>query len=117
MGRRGGDAWFRCFLALEGHPLRPDARIQHFPARVQGAPGGSLGGSSGGVVLGIWAGFRVFLSDGASEYTCGWVAPRELAMGEALHLEAQPSPRGCIRPVSNGTTHCPSSKSVSRCRV
>ena len=43
----------------------------------------------------------------------GW-AQRELAMGEALHLEAQPSPRGCIRPLSNGTTHCPSSKGGSR---
>ena len=47
-----------------------------------------------------------------SEYTCGWVAQRKLAMGEALHLEAQPSPRGCIRPLSNGTTHF---HPVSRC--
>ena len=45
----------------------------------------------------------MFLSDGVSEYTCRWVAQRKLAMGEALHLEAQPSPRGCIRPLSNGT--------------
>ena len=28
-------------------------------------------------------------------------------------MGAQPSPRGCIRPLSNGTTHCPSSKGVS----
>ena len=75
--------------------------------------GGSPGGSLGGVVLGIWA---VFLSDGVSEYTCGWVAQRKLAMGEDLHLEAQPSLRGCIRPLSNGTTHCLSSKGVSPCR-
>ena len=59
----------------------------------------------------------MFLLDGVSEYTYGWVAQRKLAMGEALHLEAQPNPRGCIRPLSNGTTHCPSSKGVSRCRV
>ena len=31
--------------------------------------------------------------------------------------KARLSPRGCIRLFSNGSTHCPSSKGVSRCRV
>ena len=68
-------------------PPRADTRIQHFRAGVQGASGGSLGRSPG--------------------------APRS----EAMEVEAQPSPKGCIRPLSNATTHCPSSKGVSRCRV
>ena len=50
-------AGFSRFFALEGHPPRPDARIQHFRAGVQGAPGGSLGGPGPETpVLGIWVG-------------------------------------------------------------
>ena len=47
----------------------------------------------------------MFLSDGVSEYTCGWVAQRELAMGEALHLEAQLSPRSCNSTMAPSIVH------------
>ena len=52
-------------------------------------------------------GFRVFLSDGVSEYSESW--PCTWRHRQALGA--------VIRPLSNGTTHCPSSKGVSRCRV
>ena len=61
-GARGAEAEqcgqiaFRVFLALEGHPPRADARIQHFRAGVQGGSGGSLGGFLGRPVPGIWSG-------------------------------------------------------------
>ena len=70
------------------------------PGKGQGEPGWARGGPQGqGGARGVSG--VVFFS-------------RFLALG-ALHLEAQPSSRGCIRPLSNGTTHCPSSKGVSRC--
>ena len=79
--------------------------------------GGGGGGEGGGQFLGIWVGGLgcSYQMEYRSIPVAGW--PSELAMGEALHLEAQPSPRGCIRPLSYGTTHCPYRKGVSRCRV
>ena len=107
-GRAGGAG--RCFFAFFGSGRVSSGQTPEFSIFGQGSRG------SGGVPRGSLRGRRSRdlgrgLSDGVSEYTCGWVAQRKLAMGEALHL------RGCIRPVSNNTTHCPSSKGVSRCRA
>ena len=92
-----------------GRGSRVGGGPQTLPARVLGflkgrsealGAGGQRGpgGGQGGVLFleasrDLHLGFRVFRSDGVSEYTCDWVAQRKLAMGEALHLEAQPSPR------------------------
>ena len=60
---------------------RPDTRIQHFRAGVQGAPGRSLAGRRS---RDLHLEFRVFLSDGVSEYTCGWARPCTWRHSQAL---------------------------------
>ena len=86
---------FSHFLALEA-PSQARRQNSAFSGR---GPGGSEGVPKGG----FWG--APFWDLGRLGCTCGWVGQRKLAMGEALHLEAQPSPRGCIRPFSNEWHH------------
>ena len=91
LARKVKGVLFSRFLALEGYPPRADTRIQHFRAGVQGAPGGvprgvPRGRRSRDLGRGLGCSYQM-------EYRSIPVAQRKLAMGEALHLEAQPSPR------------------------
>ena len=77
------DQTFRCFFRV-------------FSRSGKGTPQGRHQNSgSGGGVLGAPRSRDV--APRQMECTWEWVAQRELAMGEALHLEAQPSPRGYSR--------------------
>ena len=105
-GRGGrGSRWGRgSFLAFFGFGRVPQGALQNsaFSGRGPVGPGGSLGGSLAGrrsSDLGL--GFPI-------RWSIGYLWLGGPAMGEALRLEAQPSPRGCIQfagGYSSGSRH------------